>query len=521
MKNNILKIDSLNLLKQIELVLGAARIGLDVIDSKLNIVYIDPYWQKTLGDPTGKKCYSYFMGRKKRCPLCGVREAFKTKKKIVTEEALVKEGNRPIEVVTVPFKNEKGEWLVAEVNIDISERKRIDEALRRSEERYRALTEMAEDPIYVVDKAEIITYINTFGAAYFNKKPREMIGKHLPGLFPPKTASRLTRDIGKVFRTGKSVFAFGEFEFHGSKFWLDTRFSPMTDNKGKVLHVMGISRDMTSHRRAEEVLERDKEELENLVRMSSQKLLVAQQRLDRASRLADIGTIAATIAHELRSPLAAIGIAAYNIRMKSRDPQLNSNIRNIEIKVLESDQIIKNLLIYSSIKSPIHENVKVCDLLNECIDFAQSIFPGYDVTIRKIFKCPHDLMLKADPVQMQEVFNNILNNSYESFKNKTGGIAVSASAHRSGQLKIVFKDDGPGIRPEVLGHIYEPFHSTKANGTGLGLPVCKQIINLHNGKMDLSSSPGKGTIATLYLPFIKNHSIVEKKQKKGGMRQND
>lgn len=502
-KDKIPKIDSSDLLKQIELALGAARIGLDVIDSEFNVVYIDPYWQKTLGDPTGKKCYSYFMGRKKRCPLCGVKEAFRTKKRIVIEEVLVKEGNRPVEVVTVPFKNEKGEWLVAEVNIDISERKRIDEALRKSEERYRALAEMAEDPIYVVDRSGEITYINTFGAAYFNKKPAEITGASLPGLFPPKTAARLMRDIRKVFMTGKSVFAFGEFEFHGSKFWLDTRLSPMTGNDGKVLHVMGISRDMTSHRKAEEVLERDKKELEDLVRTNSQKLLVAQQRLDRAGRLADIGAIAATIAHELRSPLAAIGMAAYNIRMKSRDPQLSSNIRNIEIKVLESDQIIKNLLLYSSIKSPISEEVKVCDLLNECVDLAHSMFPGYRVAMRRIFKCPHDITLRADPVQLQEVFTNILNNSYESFKNKRGGITVSASAHRGGQLKIVFKDDGPGIKPEALSHIYEPFHSTKANGTGLGLPVCRQIINLHNGKMDVSSSPGKGTTVTLYLPFIK------------------
>lgn len=517
-KNSAPKIDSLSLLKQIEFVLGEAKIGIDVIDSRFNILYIDPYWQKTLGDPAGKKCYSYFMGRKKVCPHCGIVEALKTKKMTVSEEVLIKEGNKPIYVVTVPFKDEKGEWLVAEANIDISERKRIYEVLRKSEERYRALAEMAEDPIYVVDKSGSITYINTFGAAYFNKKPREMMGERLPGLFPPKTAARLMSDIRKVFKSGKSVFAFGEFEFHGSKFWLDTRLSPMTDDNGKVTHVMGVSRDVTSHRKAEEVLERDKRELENLVSMSSQKLLTTQKRLDRAGRLADIGTISAKVAHELRSPLAAIGMAAYNIRTKSGDPQLNSNIRNIEIKVLESDQIIKNLLLYSSIKSPIHENVKVCDLLNECADLAQLIFPGHNVTIRKIFKCPHDMTLKADPVQLQEVFNNILNNSYESFKSKRGDIEISVSVYRGDQLKVIFKDNGPGIRPEALNHIYEPFHSTKARGTGLGLPVCKQIMNLHNGKMDISSSPGKGTTVALCLPFIKNRSIAGKKSKKGDVR---
>lgn len=385
--------------------------------------------------------------------------------------------------------------------ISILERKHIDVELRKSNERYRALTEMAEDLIYMVDKSGHIVYINTFGAAYFGKKPKEMIGKYLPDMFLHKEAAHFMRSFRKVLKTGKSVFIYGEFGFHGSRFWLDTRLSPITDDNGKITHIMGISRDVTSYRRSEEVLERDKVELERLVRENSQKLLATQKKLDRAGRLADIGTISVTIAHELRSPLAAIGLAAYNIKTKSKDTQISGNIRNIEIKVLESDQIIKNLLLYSGLKSPIREDVKVCDLLNECVDLAQSMFPEHDITIRKIFKCPHDIILEADPVQLQEVFNNILNNSCESFSKKKGDIKISASVDKGDKFKIVFKDNGPGIKPEVLAHIYEPFNSTKAEGTGLGLPVCKQIINLHGGKMDIVSAISKGTTIIIYLPL--------------------
>ncbi|MBU0881095.1 MAG: PAS domain S-box protein [Candidatus Omnitrophica bacterium] len=380
------------------------------------------------------------------------------------------------------------------------ERKRIDAQLRKSDERYRALTEMAEDLIYMVDKSGHIVYINTFGAAYFGKKPKDMIGKYLPDMFLHEEAAHFMRSFRKVLKTGKSVFIYGEFGFHGSRFWLDTRLSPITDDNGKITHIMGISRDVTSYRRAEEVLERDKVELERLVRENSKKLLATQKKLDRAGRLADIGTISATIAHELRSPLAAIGLAAYNIRTKSKDPQISGNIRNIEIKVLESDQIIKNLLLYSGLKSPIREVVKVCELLSECVDLAHSMFPEHDIKIRKIFKCPRDTTLKADPVQLQEVFNNILNNSCESFEKKKGDIKISASVYKEGKFRIVFKDNGPGISPAVLEHIYEPFNSTKAEGTGLGLPVCRQIVNLHGGKMDIVSLPGKGTTITIYLP---------------------
>jgi PAS domain S-box-containing protein len=123
--------DELKILKQqTEFILGVTKTGLDIIDSQFNIRYIDPEWQKVYGDPTGKKCYEYFMDRSQVCPGCGIPKSLQTKSITVSEEILVKENNRPIQVTTIPFQNEKGEWLVAEVNVDISERKKAEEVLR-------------------------------------------------------------------------------------------------------------------------------------------------------------------------------------------------------------------------------------------------------------------------------------------------------------------------------------------------------------------------------------------------------
>ncbi|HUL38523.1 MAG TPA: PAS domain S-box protein [Thermodesulfobacteriota bacterium] len=118
--------------QQMEFILGVTKTGLDIIDSKFNIRYIDPEWAKVYGDPTGRKCYEYFMGGKAPCPSCGIPKALQTKKPIVTEEILVKENSRPIQVTTIPFQNNDGEWLVAEVNVDISERKWMEEAVRKA-----------------------------------------------------------------------------------------------------------------------------------------------------------------------------------------------------------------------------------------------------------------------------------------------------------------------------------------------------------------------------------------------------
>jgi len=118
--------------KRIEDILGATKTGLDVIDADFNIVYVDPEWQKIYGDPAGKKCYEYFMGRDKACRGCGVKEAIKTEKMVVTEEKLPKEGNRPIQVTTIPFQDKNGKWLAAEINVDISERKKAEEETKRA-----------------------------------------------------------------------------------------------------------------------------------------------------------------------------------------------------------------------------------------------------------------------------------------------------------------------------------------------------------------------------------------------------
>jgi two-component system sensor histidine kinase/response regulator len=122
-----------NLNQQIEFILGATKTGLDIIDSEFKLVYVDPEWQKIYGDPSGKKCYEYFMGMKEKCRGCGAAEALETKKPAVTEEILKGEGNRCVQVTSIPYQDNEGNWLVAEVNVDITERKRLEKRLRETE----------------------------------------------------------------------------------------------------------------------------------------------------------------------------------------------------------------------------------------------------------------------------------------------------------------------------------------------------------------------------------------------------
>jgi len=126
--------EEVRLLKQqIEFILGATKTGLHVIDASFHLRYVDPQRQEVYGDPAGRTCYEYFMGRNEPCVQCGVVQALKTKQTAVTERVLPKENNRPTQVTSIPFQNEQGEWLIAEVSADIGDRKRMERELTQAQ----------------------------------------------------------------------------------------------------------------------------------------------------------------------------------------------------------------------------------------------------------------------------------------------------------------------------------------------------------------------------------------------------
>ena len=110
------------------------------------------------------------------------------------------------------------------------------------------------------------------------------------------------------------------------------------------------------------------------------------------------------------------------------------------------------------------------------------------------------MLVEADPLQMKEVFSNILNNAYDALSEREGKILVTARIDNA-LITLEVKDDGPGILAEDRARLFEPFFTTKSKGTGLGLPVCRQIVNLHGGSINIESEHGRGTTVTVRLPL--------------------
>ncbi len=233
-------------------------------------------------------------------------------------------------------------------------------------------------------------------------------------------------------------------------------------------------------------------------------LIEARTELERTKRLSDIGVLAATVAHELRNPLAAIGMAAHNIKRKTDDPNIEKHVMNIEKKIGESDQIINNLLFYSRIKPPHYEKVKIFDILEECAESLKKQ-DKKELNLVKNFDIVRDSVIEADSIQLKEVFNNILNNVYDAISQNKGTIRIAGETEEQ-FVSVNLEDNGPGISEEILGKIFDPFFTTKAKGTGLGLSVCRQIINMHGGEICIESEIGR-TSVRVRLPKQRKNAI--------------
>jgi signal transduction histidine kinase len=180
---------------------------------------------------------------------------------------------------------------------------------------------------------------------------------------------------------------------------------------------------------------------------------------------------------------------------------LGKHIATIDKKVDDSNTIINNLLFYSRIKRPHYEKVNLASVLRECIHAARKRCPGHTVALTRKFGPLGRTPLDADPLQLKELFGNILNNSFDALHDCKGSITIEAARDSHDRVSVRISDDGIGISADDLRRVTEPFFSTKSKGTGLGLTVCKQIVDIHRGTLRIESEPGGGTRVTVTLPL--------------------
>jgi len=248
--------------------------------------------------------------------------------------------------------------------------------------------------------------------------------------------------------------------------------------------------------------------LEKKVAKRTNELKVVQYQLLQSEKLASIGKLAATIAHEINNPLNGILTYTKLIERKLADgtikkteiPKFLSYLGIMERETERCSTIVRNLLDFARQREPsLKSDVDINEVLEEALSLLANQIALQEVTLEKRFdQLPH---IMADPMQLRQVFLNVILNACEAMHN--GGIVTVSTAcsnKRKKAVRVEIADNGVGIEEKDLSKIFDPFFTSKEKGTGLGLSVVYGIINSHQGTIQVKSTLGKGTTVTITLP---------------------
>jgi PAS domain S-box-containing protein len=377
------------------------------------------------------------------------------------------------------------------VQRDITDRKATEAALRRSESRYRALAEAAQDSIFIVDRDSRITYANAVSCERFGLEGQTVIGKRLDEAFPPAAAEDMWREVSVVLDSGERHSFETSFETPSGPLWLETWLVPMTNDAGERDAVMGVARDVTARK------------------------LLERQFL-HAQKMEAIGQLAGGIAHDFNNVLTAIlGYSEILLDRAGDDPSLAADVTEIKTAGERAARLTRQLLAFGRKQPLAPEVVDLNEILGELQKMLARVI-GEDVRL-DIATAPNLDRVKVDPGQIEQVIMNLAVNARDAMpRGGTLRIATanvrldpeSAKRHIVGApgryVALTVRDTGCGIPPDVLGHVFEPFFTTKpvGKGTGLGLATVYGIVRQSAGQITIDSAPQQGTTVTVYLQSV-------------------
>ncbi len=223
-----------------------------------------------------------------------------------------------------------------------------------------------------------------------------------------------------------------------------------------------------------------------------------QERLSRAEHLAEIGQLAASLAHELKNPLAGISGAIQVFRDElSDDDKRRPILAEVLRQITRLDGTVKDLLTYARPRTPRFAPVELNSLSERVVGLLRSE-PAFQRVQFEHSDCSQLPPFDADEHQIEQVLVNLLLNAAQA--SPVGGTVRLRCAADGAEVTFVVQDDGHGMDDEVTRRAFEPFYTTKSRGTGLGLAICQRIIEAHAGRITIRSSPGRGTSVEVTVP---------------------
>ncbi|MCP3475613.1 AAA family ATPase [Bradyrhizobium sp. CCGUVB1N3] len=375
--------------------------------------------------------------------------------------------------------------------VDLTERKRSEEAQRESEERFRTLVQFSFDVYWESDAQHRFTR-QEFGAGFADAPaPGYEIGKtrwEVPYLEPDADAWRKHREALDAH------LPFRDFELarptpDGDKRYASISGLPVFDKAGHFVGYRGVARDITERKRAAEALRE------------------VQKELTHANRLATMGELTASIAHEVSQPIAAASMNAdAALRFLGRNPPEVERARQVlGCLVKDSDRasdIIGRIRDLVKRAPPRKDRLDINEAIRDVIELSRSEALKNSVSVQTE-PAKNLPLVEGDRVQLQQVVLNLILNAIQAMGPVADGsrqMVITTAEVEPESVQVAVKDSGPGLVPGSLERVFEPFYTTKPGGLGVGLSICRSIVEAHGGRLWVTANAPRGAIFHFTVP---------------------
>ncbi len=372
---------------------------------------------------------------------------------------------------------------------------------RKAEIQEEAILENIADLAWLKDLDNRYIVVNGPFAKACGKEPADLVGRTDYDVWPKELAEKHTADDKEVMLSGKQkIICEPLFSIDGNMLWMETVKTPMFNDKGEVIGIAGISRDITERRKDEEALKKAYIELKE-----------TQHRLIQAEKFSALGKFSTSFAHEIKNPLGIIlnGIEFLEMKLRSSDNDVKEDLDIIKRSTLRADSIIKRLLKFARPSEIKFEKINPRDLVVDTLPFFKYSSSSGEIKINTDLSSePMEFM--ADKNQLQQAIINLIMNAAEAMSLAGGEITIKAYRQERSEFYfakpacvIEISDNGPGISEENMTKLFEPFFTTKSEkGTGLGLFITKLIIDNNKGNISIDSKLGRGTVVRMVFPLV-------------------
>ena len=388
---------------------------------------------------------------------------------------------------------------------DISEIKRAEETIRKSEERFRILVNNLPVKVFIKDRESVYVDCNPSYAADLGIKPEEIRGRTDYDFYPAELARKYRADDSMIMSSGKGEEYEETYTRDGHDYWVQTIKIPLEDVEHNVTGLLGVFWDITERKKAEE----EKQALE--------------QQLIFSQKLESLGVLSGGIAHDFNNILAVI--IGHCGLVKLQPDSVEDNLQQIEKAAERAADLCRRMLAYAGKTQIVKSHINVGTLVSETVTMLKSTLPQ-NAVIK--LACSDDIpKILVDDSQFRQIVMNLIINASEAIGEAQGEIRVSVAKTTVSADKPVkdhqgkaipsgpyvcleVTDTGCGMDEETRQRIFDPFYTTKFTGRGLGMSAVLGIITSHDGALQLLSKSGQGTTFKVYLPIQVAETTGEK-----------